>query len=127
MKDTYVAAVHQALNDGTDPELVITGLKRVLTERGHERLLAPVLRTVLTLNTTSRTRTTLIRVASNADLAANKAAIEAALADCQATDEPEVIVDDTVVGGWQVEANGTRVDASYKTALTTLYRAITTD
>ncbi|MAZ30286.1 hypothetical protein CL655_03315 [bacterium] len=126
MKDTYVTAAHKAIAAGLTPDALVNALKSVMQTRGHGRLLAPVLRAILRDVAASRSERTVLRVASENEQTKHAKAIAAVLSELQATADPVVVTDETLIGGYQVEANHQRVDASYKHALASLYRSITT-
>jgi F0F1-type ATP synthase delta subunit len=93
--------------------------------RGHQQLLPRVLRAVIRERSASRAIRTVVRVNDEASYQALKQEIVSTLTELQATEEPAVIIDSTLIGGYQVEANAIRVDASYKQQLRSLYRSIT--
>lgn len=125
MKDVYVQAVHKCLAAGTEPAELFRGLRDVMNARGHIRLLPSVLRTVVRERTASRAQRTVVRVANQAAYEAQQQDITTALAALAAHETPTVVTDDSLIGGYQVEANYQRVDSSYKQLLTSLYRNIT--
>lgn len=123
MYRAYVTAFIEVLTT-TPVETALAGLRAVLAARGHERLLAQILRATLRELEATRPRTVVI-VGNVADKERCAAAIKVALTTLGANAEPEVIVDDTLIGGTIVEHNHVRIDESYKRALTTLYRSLT--
>ena len=126
MKDAYVQAIHECIAAGMEPAALLARVRSVMEARGHERLLAAVLRTVLRELAASRTTRTVVRVSDESAYESHKAAIEAALKDLNNQETPTVVTDRSLIGGYQVEANYQRVEASYKQHLTSLYRNITT-
>ena len=125
MKETYITAVLELFEKGQESSQVLEGLKQTLKKRGHERLYASVLRGVERVLEAGGTETSRVIVASSAAYEKQKAAIEAALQSLGADGAPEVIVDETIVGGFIAEANDTQLDKSYKTKLVSLYRNLT--
>ena len=125
MKDAYVAATHHYLDSGMDPAALVAALTRVMAARGHEQLLRTVLRAVLREREASRSVRTVVRVNNGKGYDALSAEIQAVLTELEASDDPTIIEDASLIGGFQVEANHTRVDASQKTQLLSLYRNIT--
>jgi F0F1-type ATP synthase delta subunit len=109
-----------------EPAALIANLQQVMQKRGHERLLPAVLRTILRERTTSRAERTIVRVVNEASYQEYQNEITATLATIGAGNNPQVTTDDSLIGGYQVEANYQRVDASYKQQLLSLYRNITT-
>lgn len=125
MRDVYVQVLLDALAAGTPTDEVLANLTKTLAVRGHERLHASILQAVLRELTASRSNRTMVRVAQAADATTYKTAIATALSELACEEEPQVVIDNTLIGGYQLEANYTRRDASYKTSLTNLYRNIT--
>lgn len=125
MKDAYVAAAHHYLDTGMEPAPLVAALTRVMQQRGHERLLRSVLRSVVRERSASRSIRTVARVNDQASCQALQAEISAACKQLNATETPTVVVDPTLIGGFQLEANYQRVDTSHKQQLLTLYRNIT--
>lgn len=126
MKDTYTQALLDLLTPDADASAVIKGFKETLKERGHERLFETVLKNVLRVLEAERP-STVVTVANQKDVEKYAAEIKAALSELSAGDqEPLVKVDDTIIGGYLVENNRRRFDASFKSKLVDLYRSITT-
>lgn len=124
MKDVYVQATLSLLASGQDVETVLKGLHTTLLERGSQKLYPSILSAVVR-ELDGAPATTRIRVVSEAAHKAQKAVIEEALAACgYAEGEVEVTIDNTLIGGYVVEHNFTRKDASYKRALEKLYTRI---
>jgi|SRR6056297_2501262 len=125
MQAAYVTAIQHYLDTGMEPDAVLTALKRVMATRGHEDLLPAVLRAVVREREASRSVRTVVRVPNNQAYQQLKNVIADTLTSLTATSEPVVTFDETLIGGYQVEVDGTRVDASHKQHLLTLYRSIT--
>lgn len=126
MKQEYIRAILQMLKEGRDLEVILHGLVRTLKSRGHQKLQASILAGVLRVIEAKSIDESVVTIASKASYAAQAAAIAAALKDLEANKEPVVKTDPTIIGGFIVEANNTRHDASYKTKLVNLYRSLTT-
>lgn len=125
MKDAYVAATHHYLDIGMDPAALVAALTRVMAARGHTQLLRTVLRAVLREREASRAVRTVVRVNNREGYDALSTEIESVLKELGASSDPAIVEDSSLIGGYQVEANDTRVDASQKTQLLSLYRNIT--
>ena len=125
MKDSYIAAALQAIQTGTDPETVVSGLRATLARRGHSSLYKKVLEGVLRGISVEQQNTRLF-VASDTDAVKHKEAITQALQSLKADPATPAIVDETLIGGFVAERNNVRLDASYKTKLIDLYRSIVT-
>ena len=126
MHDTYVTATLELLAAGTSIDTVISGLKDTLKRRGHERLLPRILAGVARKLDTRPTNAAYVTVVSKTDYEVQKEAIKHALIELGYDQAPAVQIDDTLIGGYVAEANSTRIDRSYKSALVSLYRSLTT-
>lgn len=125
MKQQYINALLQMLKEGKDPTEILNGFKITLKNRGHEALEASVLRGVLRVIEVKSIDGAVVTVTSIESYEKQAAAIAAALTDLKASSEPQVIVDETIIGGFIAEANNVRHDASYKSKLLNLYRSLT--
>lgn len=125
MKEHYIKAVLEMVHEGKDPAEVLQKLREVLDRRGHTRLYHSVLRGVARVLEARGTKSATVVVANEAGYQKYQAAIEAALQEFGAKHSPEVIVDETIVGGYIVEAENKQLDKSYKTKLVSLYRNLT--
>jgi len=127
MKDTYVQALLELLQTSDDTTVTLEGFRRTLESRGHLQLQTPVLQAVLRVLEAKRPDT-LVVVANDTDREKQRTVIEAALSALGTSLEHAVTaIDETIVGGYIVEHNTVRTDASYKTALAKLYRNLTTN
>lgn len=122
MKDSYVTATLELLNNGTAPDTVFSNLKKVLKERGHSSLLPSVLKALLSAYELSSKHTTALVVVADEQTATEKE-VMAALSALGATSAPVVVVDASIIGGSQVIFNHKLIDQSYKTQLHNLYKA----
>lgn len=125
MKENYINAVLEMYMADKESTNVLEGLKKTLARKGHNRLYAPVLRGVLRVLESRGTEHSRVVVASHESYTKQKNAIESALRALGAEGSHEVIVDETIVGGFIAEANNTQLDKSYKTKLVSLYRNLT--
>lgn len=125
MKRNYVAAVRELLAAGNDPVQVLSGLKKVLELRGHGKLLGSILRGVERELSGERTSAPKVTVADARHAEYFREAIESSLAELNAGKEHQVIIDESLIGGYVAETRDSRIDASYKRALVELYRTIT--
>jgi F0F1-type ATP synthase delta subunit len=125
MHHDYVQAVIAVLATGAKPETVLTNLKSVLDRRGHVRLLPRIMRALerelARLQTVGVPTLTVARASDATSALAKSLVRELALDDAAL----RIVVDETIVGGAKLRANSQEIDASYKTALITLYQSIT--
>ncbi len=123
----YAAALISLKQAGNDDETIVRGLVRTLRARGHLRLAPRILRAYAQAEAEHerKHRATLV-VARSEDAQKFAVPIEQAHAMLGATDtRPEVVVDDTLVGGYVLTTGTHMLDASYKQALIALYRRLT--
>lgn len=125
MRGNYITAVLDELLEGKDPEVTLEGLKKVLEQKGHTRLYPSVLRGVARVLEARGTHDARVVVKDTAAYEKQKEAITAALKKLGTTEEPELQVDETIIGGFIAEAEGKQLDKSYKSKLVSLYRNLT--
>ena len=127
MKKHYINAVVQLLLRGKDVAVVLTNLEKTLHDKGHTSIHVAILRAVMAqLERTSKTTTSTITVAKEADTLTLARAIESALEKIGGTKkDATVVIDQTLIGGFIATHNSKSIDASYKQKLVTLYRNIT--
>jgi F0F1-type ATP synthase delta subunit len=125
----YAEALYRAAHahNAAPPAVLIDRFVELLAERGHTALLPTVVREYeKILHERSSNDEVHVRVARREDRDAYDARITADLTALGAHDRPvHVSVDETVIGGYAVEANGTRIDRTYKQALVELYSSLT--
>jgi F0F1-type ATP synthase delta subunit len=125
MKDTYVQAVLELIDEGVSIETVLPQLHHTLVRRGHSSLYASIL-TAVERVLDARRPGTFVVVAQAADYETQKDVIAKELAALGADpSDVAVLTDATLIGGRVVEHNHTRTDKSYKQALLRLYRSVT--
>jgi len=126
MKNHYIQAVVEMIEEGTDISSVLSGLSNTLKKKGHMRLHGSVLRGVVRIlgskNNTGGTKVTVVSVEA---LESQKEAIQSALTKLNAEGETTTIIDPTIIGGIIVGHDNVVIDASYKSKLTKLYRTLT--
>lgn len=124
MKADYIKATLARIEAGDDPKDVVRGLRLSMEARHHERLFDVVLRNVLKV-LERQAPTTSVRVANEKHYKAAQNTIKTTLKELGTEDTPAIILDESLIGGYIAEHDGTYVDKSYKYALTNLYRRIT--
>jgi F0F1-type ATP synthase delta subunit len=127
MKSQYAQALLGVLNDGMPVDTALLGLRAVLKKKQHEKLLPSILAEVLRVLDAKKGAThAVVAVASEADLASLKSAINAALQELgtTATTEVQTTVDGTLIGGFVARFNFKEQDRSYKKSLKNLYESI---
>ena len=125
MKKDYIKAVLEMMAEGVAPEAVLTGLGKTLEAKGHTRLHASVLRGVLRVLETQKTKTVAtVTVANKEALSSHTSAIKSALVALDAGDTYETKIDGTIIGGFAAEFNNVLIDNSYKAKLVALYRKL---
>jgi len=125
MKKDYVNAVYELLLEGKDVDTVLANLATVLQEKGHERIHTAILEDVFKKLDVTVGATTSVTVTKHADTTKYSSEITADFVALNTEAVPVVYEDPTLIGGYIVEHNHTRVDRSHKAQLVTLYRNIT--
>lgn len=129
LEHEYARAIVALQEEGKTDAEIATGLAQVLGARGHERLIPRIERALTSLqarNEKKQARTLRIGKADDTNVHAQAIAEAAALLG-EDVQNYETIVDERIVGGFILASGTTMVDASYRTALVSLYRTITAD
>lgn len=129
LEHDYARAIVALQEEGADDAKIASGLARVLTARGHERLVPRIDRALTSLRVRSDKRNArVLRVSTNADAEKHKKEIADAIASLgDGAQKYETVVDERIVGGFILASGTMMFDASYRTALITLYRTITAE
>jgi F0F1-type ATP synthase delta subunit len=67
--------------------------------------------------------TATLTVAKAAD--ADSAVVQSLLKEMAVSEQPTIVIDETIIGGAKLRSGDTEIDATYKTALINLYHTIT--
>ena len=126
MEKSYVQAVMELLNTGSDIETVLGNLRTVMAARGHEKALAAVLRDVVrALEQETGESSAVVTVAREGDVMTLAAEIKSVLTTLGTTSTFTTEVDDTIIGGLIATYNHRQIDQSYRSKLVTLYQSVT--
>lgn len=126
MKQAYIVALSDALLKGVEIDSVLNSTKQLLIKKGHGRLWPVVLRGVLReLERRNRAHTPQVIVASEGAEKNEQLSKALAAVGADASSPYQVSVDSTLIGGFIVRYRDQMLDASYKKALTDLYRKVT--
>lgn len=122
----YIEAAHGLLKGGTDEAVVFTKLKGYLEKRGLAKLYPSVLRGLAEKirRTDLRARTKVV-VAREGDAKLHAGEIEKAVAEVGKGTGHDVVVDETIIGGFVVKGRDERLDRSYKSTLLHAYHRLT--
>lgn len=122
----YIEAAHGLLKGGTDEAVVFTKLKGYLEKRGLVKLYPSVLRGLAEKirRTDLRARTKVI-VARAGDAQLHAGEIKMAVAEVGTGKGHDVVVDETIIGGFVVKGRDERLDRSYKSTLLHAYHRLT--
>ncbi|HCC05208.1 TPA: hypothetical protein DEP58_02780 [Patescibacteria group bacterium] len=127
----YAEALFLATRAKSDAELdrIATQFQTLLTKRGHLALLPAVVRELDKLFAQRNNAAEIvIRVANLGDAETQNDKIEADIRTLNATPLPKrILVDTTLIGGYEVRAQGHRIDRTYKRSLLTLYTNLITN
>lgn len=120
----YSEAVLGLVKSGMTPEHALDGLRTLLDSRGHSRLLPKILKDLLMLASKESSQTqAIVTLARTQESEKFKIKIEENLRALNVT-EHTVRIDETLVGGFTIDAHEKRIDHSYKKRLLTLYRSL---
>lgn len=123
----YARAAQVLIEEGKPIEVVLKNLRRSLERRGSRSLYIPVLHSLLNrLNRTTTENIPRITIARVSDEKRLESSINKSLSEMSIDQSTErsVVIDDTLIGGYTVEARSTVIDKSYKRQLLTLYRSL---
>lgn len=124
MKQAYITAIVDTLLTTKDVETVLKNASALLSKKGHARLWPAVLRGVVR-EFEKRSVEAVPQVVVAKEGALQSEALKQALATLGTNATPKTIVDSSLIGGFLVQYQDRMIDASYKRALTDLYRKIT--
>ena len=127
MEEAYAQALWNLVEGGMTPPSAVHKVRDLLVKHGREALLPRIARAFERIAARKRKAEGIsLSVAREKDV---KAAMKEAanyIANLGAgSAEAEVVVDDSLIGGWRLEGRGTLVDASFKKQLLTLYNRAT--
>lgn len=127
IKQQYIDAVTELLQNGSEVKTVLDGLTRILKAKGHTSLHEQILVGVQKkLEDTGTESISHIAVAKEGDVEALKTKIEATLQEIGGNIKTATIATDTtLIGGYTATHQGKHIDASHKNKLIKLYRTIT--
>lgn len=125
--EKYATAVRELIDAGKPEDEIVKGMTRALRARGHLRLLPRILRILeQSAKTKNKREQPVLSVACAKDTEVHASAITQSQMLLGIGDKKiETVIDETLVGGYLIRHGSTQIDASYKKALITLYRAVT--
>lgn len=126
MKATdYAHALYTLLRRGDDPAEVFRKLDTVLARRGHAKLKRAIVRELHRIVTARASDDTVTaHIARAADEKQYTDTITAEIDRLGATGSPRIVVDDSLIGGYQIATHDRLIDNSHKSKLLQLYRNI---
>ncbi|KKS84740.1 MAG: hypothetical protein UV60_C0015G0008 [Parcubacteria group bacterium GW2011_GWA2_43_11] len=127
----YAEALFLAARTKGDAELdsIASQFRLLLEKKGHLALLPAIVRELDKLFAQRNSGAEIvIRVAKLTDAETLRERIEADILTLNATHlEKRILVDETLIGGYEVRAYGQRIDRTYKRSLLTLYTNLITN
>ena len=122
---TYAQAIIELLKESAHPKRVLAGLDATLMRRGHGMLKRQILTIVYrTLEARKSSDGVRLAVVKEGDEKRHAKAIAAICEALNLENPTEVRVDDTLIGGFVLSTENTRIDRSHKRTLYNLYRSI---
>jgi F0F1-type ATP synthase delta subunit len=121
----YAEAIFQASKGKSDEELdkIVSNTKKLLEKNGHVALLPHVVRELEKITKKrGRVDEVVVVLSDKNDFEKYSERINEDIEKLNATNLPRKIVEDkTLVGGYQLYANGIRLDKTYKKTLLSMY------
>ncbi len=123
MEQAYAQALWKMVEGGMSPVKAVHALRDLLKARGREALLPRIGRTFARIAQREGKRTGVtLSVAREKDERAAKSAVKTILEEIGVEPkEVNILVDDSLIGGWRLEGKETLVDASHKKELLELF------
>jgi len=119
--DAYASSLKKVLNsDERGAEKRVEAFVALLVREGKQKLLPSILRAYVRLVARDTRRAPRITLAHASDTAEAQKHANVLFGDAPT----EVVIDDTLIGGWQLRHGSTFLDHSYKTALLSMYRSM---
>jgi F0F1-type ATP synthase delta subunit len=125
-KKEYIQATYEILMRTHDIDTTLLSLKKLLELRGLMNLYPTILKGLLERieHTQKTTRPTIIVVQKN-DLTKYATEITREMSVLQSSDEPQIMIDPSLIGGFVIENGAQRIDQSFKTKLLHAYHRLT--
>jgi len=122
MPKEYAHALYVSLSQSPKEEhgRILDAFLKHLDRTGKKKALTQILRELNRLAQQEVARADTFKIARKHDVH-----LVEKIATFRKETSPIVITDDTLIGGYVYKSGSTRIDASYKRALVTLYRSIT--
>lgn len=127
MKDHYTQALLQLLetkNTAKEVNAVLEGLKNTLEARGHAKLLPSILRAAERTLPRDSAKKPILVLAKNSAAEIKKYKDEIESLQIAGIDDPVVVEDSTIIGGYKVKTGELLIDGTHKTKLVHLYRTL---
>lgn len=119
--DAYAQSLKKVLNsDEHGAEKRVNAFVTLLVREGKQKLLPSILRAYARLVARDARRAPHITLARVSDTVEVQKHATTLFGETPA----QVVIDDTLIGGWQLHHGSTFVDHSYKTALLSMYRSM---
>lgn len=130
---SYAEALYGALkgekgNSDASAKKILTHFRKVVASRGHEKLLPFIARELEKILAREKDKNEVLLVTANTKSLSKWSHaydhyIREGIIPKNATRTD--VVDESIIGGFQIRAKGTLIDGSYKKSLVDLYRQIT--
>ena len=117
MENLYAQALWKSIEKGRDPKETVSALANILEIGGRSELMPRIRRAFLRLVASESNSQPRVYVAHASD--GEKAFKESGIS------EADVIVDETLIGGWRLETAETLIDNSFKKHLLSIYSNVT--
>ena len=123
METAYAQALWNMVSAGTAPTKAVHSLTEILKTHGREALLPRIGRAFARIAERESKRTSItLTIAREKDERAAKHAVKDTLSQLAVdSKDVQIVVDESLIGGWRLEGKETLVDASYKRELLELF------
>jgi len=124
MEDTYARALIKLIQAGLRPEDSVAKINAALKDKGRQAMWPRIKRAFLMhVQKVAMRENVTLSVACKEDVVDAKREAQNHLARNDA-DRMQMVVDDSLIGGWKLEAGGTLIDRSFKRQLKDMYKKI---
>jgi F0F1-type ATP synthase delta subunit len=113
MERLYAQALWTAIEKGRSPKEAVESLLKILKRQGREDLMPRIKRAILRLAEANRATRPKVFVAHEKD---GKHALSAS-----GINDADIVVDESLIGGWRYEGNDEIIDRSFKKYLLDIY------
>lgn len=125
LKKDYIHTTCIALEEADDSTKTLTALKSYLKRRGHSKLLPTILKGISAeLAHHANIKKVRVITAREKDYEIFKDEIESLISSSEKKHPYSLEINESIIGGFIIKTQTTKIDRSYKTALLQTYRSL---